>query len=822
MNNAYDDSDEEEYNIWTDGTVGGTFGGASGEDAMLKIDAAGFTPFNDVSVPHPEDEDYTEKQAVWITGSNENDENGDFTGYVDMIAYNIKFTGNDHGIPGCTDEVENDYYGTETGAPLTEECAQTDLTAEDNVKIVIGGDEWVITDIQTPDIGDCVLQDDLDRCSPASGSITLAKESDRRIMQLGDTMNLGNNYQLKLTDIGVAETIDNEHAALFDVIDTTTNDTVEASDIQKIFPGDTAEWTYPGTSDSVKVHVYKTTYGYELFQRWAEVAIRQEEWELKDGDTLDDPNDDWNVELVWKNKDPAAGTPQEDADALREIIFYATEYNDDPIELSPDDTLPVFKDEDTHYYTLTFNGMEDSEENDGLEFKIEKWGTNDWCDTGEGAADTTDRVKSATVLHVTSDYKKLNIETNLYDPSDNAADTDPPMVKEFVINLNGDATDIFDTTEDKGVAGEVYTKYETSSTSCWQRWHPAYDEGVDGAGTDDWNEAAGDDYALDVDYDYAGTDARMRFTLGDLVPTAAGAAANLPVTGFNEVKIEYRENAGEVTDAATEIGYDGLDAFVFYAQPDTGDGGTGTDALTDDWDFDANDDADRDDEELTYYGAYYDSDTLWDYDDATPGNHYTAPLPDSGTYDADFISDRGTVISSVTDSTVKLTVPSKILHVLWSFNTAEAAETADTTTWTGGEGDSTVVGGVTVTVDSIDETLSTCGVSAGGSATCTYNEDAVATINGQPSITVKEANPTAVNPSSLVILDKDAGSTASVISVGGEVVNTVTAQLLAGVEHNYDTGPVVQEVGGSIVVAGKEAPDTLQAAMDFINGLTES
>ena len=170
-----------------------------------------------------------------------------------------------------------------------------------------------------------------------------------------------------------------------------------------------------------------------------------------------------------------------------------------------------------------------------------------------------------------------------------------------------------------------------------------------------------------------------------------------------------------------------------------------------------------------------------------------------------------------------MSVPKTIRHVTWSFNTAEAAESADTTTWTGGEGDSTVVGGVTVTVDSIDETLSTCGVSAGGSATCTFNNDAVATINGQPSITVKEANPTAVNPSSLVILDKDAGSTASVISVGGEVVNTVTAQLLTGVDHDYDTAPVVQEVGtGSIVVAGKEAPDTLQAAMDFINGLTES
>jgi len=383
-----------------------------------------------------------------------------------------------------------------------------------------------------------------------------------------------------------------------------------------------------------------------------------------------------------------------------------------------------------------------------------------------------------------------------------------------------------DGTKDGGVAGEVYTYTEVGGDKCWKRWHPFYDYSDATAwaiadtdanpGETDVFDSDGDQY-LDIEYTYGGSDSAMRIDMDGMDFSDDGANNGVfPITGLDSVHIEYIENAGDVADstAATGATSDGVDYIGFYAMPTDG---TWPD---EDWEFDYDADADLGENKVDYYGVYYDSADIWD---TSLGSGFRAPLTDTGSREEDFITDRGTVIDTVTDSKIQFTVPKHVRDVLWSFNTAEAAESADTTTWTGGEGDSTVVGGVTVTVDSIDETLSTCGVSAGGSATCTYKDgSAVATINGQPSITVKEANPTAVNPSSLVILDKDAGSTASVISVGGEVVNTVTAQLLAGVEHNYDTGPVVQEVGGSIVVAGKEAPDTLQAAMDFINGLTES
>ena len=72
---------------------------------------------------------------------------------------------------------------------------------------------------------------------------------------------------------------------------------------------------------------------------------------------------------------------------------------------------------------------------------------------------------------------------------------------------------------------------------------------------------------------------------------------------------------------------------------------------------------------------------------------------------------------------------------------------------------------------------------------------------------------------SMVILDKDATGVNTLISVGGDKVNTVTAGLLQAspVDWTAET-KVVKEVtaGSKIVVAGKEAADTLSAANDFV------
>jgi hypothetical protein len=58
------------------------------------------------------------------------------------------------------------------------------------------------------------------------------------------------------------------------------------------------------------------------------------------------------------------------------------------------------------------------------------------------------------------------------------------------------------------------------------------------------------------------------------------------------------------------------------------------------------------------------------------------------------------------------------------------------------------------------------------------------------------------------------------VSVGGDKVNSVTAGLLQGTPVDWSAETkVVREVvqGSKIVVAGKDASDTLEAASDFVS-----
>jgi hypothetical protein len=58
------------------------------------------------------------------------------------------------------------------------------------------------------------------------------------------------------------------------------------------------------------------------------------------------------------------------------------------------------------------------------------------------------------------------------------------------------------------------------------------------------------------------------------------------------------------------------------------------------------------------------------------------------------------------------------------------------------------------------------------------------------------------------------------ITIGGPLVNTVTAEALKDAGINFDVdNVVVREVGNKIVVAGKTAADTMAAAAQFIAGV---
>jgi len=188
--------------------------------------------------------------------------------------------------------------------------------------------------------------------------------------------------------------------------------------------------------------------------------------------------------------------------------------------------------------------------------------------------------------------------------------------------------------------------------------------------------------------------------------------------------------------------------------------------------------------------------------------------------DENYISERGSEFKSKDSDTIEFTMAHKLARAEWFLASSETAVgSEDKTIATLGEGESTTVGGVTVKVLEITEDVGACSA-AGGAVSCTADMSGVSAKimpNNAPSVEV--AMPYTGTYGNLVILDSDAVGVNTLISVGGDKVNSVTADLLGAAPVDWTAEPqVVKEVvaGSKIVVAGKEAADTMAAAQDFV------
>lgn len=187
-----------------------------------------------------------------------------------------------------------------------------------------------------------------------------------------------------------------------------------------------------------------------------------------------------------------------------------------------------------------------------------------------------------------------------------------------------------------------------------------------------------------------------------------------------------------------------------------------------------------------------------------------------------YISPRGSKFESVGTSSAQFKVAKKLGKAQYQFATTEAASgEAATTQLTLAEGQSGQVGDITIKAKSIDVTVGACSA-AGGSATCTVPKDQIsAVIMPNNAASADVAVPYAVNPK-LVVLDKDAAavSTGVLITVGGDKVNSVTADVMAGADIDFTATPVVVKViNNKIVVAGLTAEDTVAAGDQFLAAL---
>jgi len=204
---------------------------------------------------------------------------------------------------------------------------------------------------------------------------------------------------------------------------------------------------------------------------------------------------------------------------------------------------------------------------------------------------------------------------------------------------------------------------------------------------------------------------------------------------------------------------------------------------------------------------------------------YAGPVEPRGrvsTLEEGGVTERGSVFSSIDDTSVTYYMANQLAYSQFVLASAEGTSSATgTCIRTIGEGETTEpCNGVTVTALEITEDVGPCSA-AGGSAACVASMEGVsAVILPDNTATVSQVVPYANAYSGLVILDRDAVGVNTLVAIGGDKVNTVTAQLLEGAAVDWTTETVVvREVvkGSKIVVAGAEAADTLTAANQFVS-----
>jgi len=188
------------------------------------------------------------------------------------------------------------------------------------------------------------------------------------------------------------------------------------------------------------------------------------------------------------------------------------------------------------------------------------------------------------------------------------------------------------------------------------------------------------------------------------------------------------------------------------------------------------------------------------------------------TVEPGYISERGTQFVDMSTYGVSFKRARRLGELKFFAKTKGTETTTGTVVGPLGEGESANVGGgVTVKVREITETVGTC--TAGG-AQCTVT--GAEGLSATPSVTKADVR-VPLNPATnkLVVLDKDADTSATLIVVGGNLVNTVADQVIRGAAIDLSKDRVVVKAVGTtrILVAGYTAADTLTAADQFINEL---
>jgi len=744
-------------------------GTTKGKD-LYRIGSGQFTGFADYAVVDTQatTASYTEEQSFWI-GSQPYAVAYDSSSAIrdvavnkySAMAYSVKFTGNDYGIPVCTGGLNSSQTDDWTSC-----TSSNDMTERHRVKVKFMGSEWVVSEMKDP-----VVSNPSATAVVNGGQIKLAKEAKYGIINVGGELDAG-TFKVRLSDISVATGAGNDHPAIIDILD--ANDAVVGQ--VQVSVGTTYTFTQSGTSNQVKIHVYNTAPGFTLNAKWAEMAVFTDEITLKDNQRYNlvsstDTDKDFKVSLLWKNRDFTSGTAgtasNNKTDSLREIVVYNIDGFSDKTKAG--DVVNFLK--ATPTFKVTYHGVDLVDDDyvpltySGLSSDSYRVATTDG-DVQCGATSSADSSYTAKLIEIKTSGQTLlsgtgdglsgdyMFEKVLFDP---------------IGNVNHNSTDVsINGTQNQSLAVANYAPkvfYKISGRDCynWNNFTYAAQSGVSGITNMIKFDTAGDNSAAQ----------------GALYFNNSGFGS------FGNVSILYQEDAGKYGTSSNNRVY------------------TGVPVLTSD----------------TTVSTFRFKAT-----DSSTQNVYYKPLLATGIfggYEPTFVSERGSKTLSVGTSDASFKVAKKLGQPTFQFayaDTSSAAASADT--YVMGVGESKVFGGVTVKVKAIDATTGSCSVlGSSGTPQCTVDSTGVnAVISPANAASVQVSQPYKLT-SSMVMLDSEAVSGVA-ITVGGPLVNTVTAQALqdANVDFNVDN-VVVKEIGNKIVVAGKSAQDTMTAADQFIAGV---
>ncbi|MFA4946603.1 MAG: S-layer protein [Candidatus Micrarchaeia archaeon] len=180
--------------------------------------------------------------------------------------------------------------------------------------------------------------------------------------------------------------------------------------------------------------------------------------------------------------------------------------------------------------------------------------------------------------------------------------------------------------------------------------------------------------------------------------------------------------------------------------------------------------------------------------------------------EAKFTSYRGSTLAGISATSASLNYATSIAHGQYTLTSGAAEGDGMTSSVTAGVGDFLLdQDGYTVEVTDV--------TGSGGSGDVAGIESLAPSQD-----TAYDLTPLDTSSTPLVVLDTNplASSSAQVISIGGQLVNTVSAQALTGVTIDSTTQPMVKVIGSKVVVAGWTAADTTAAANSLISWLAEN